>query len=117
MLMLMLITTSRACFGLGRQAAFLGDDGGQDRDDDDEETDDVSSELLPLPEDGFASSVISTPSIGAQAEVAASMIAATVSGGISDGVPPPKKIDPSRRPGSKAASCARSQSSAARHVS
>ena len=30
---------------------------------------------------------------------AASIRAATVAGGISDGVPPPKKIEPSRRPG------------------
>jgi hypothetical protein len=40
-----------------------------------------------------------------------------VAGGISDGVPPPKKIEPIVLPGSSAASCARSASSAARHAS
>ena len=48
---------------------------------------------------------------------AASITAATVAGSISDGVPPPKKIEVSRRPGSSRASCARSASSASRHAS
>ena len=40
--------------------------------------------------------------------------AATVAGGISEGVPPPKKMLARRRPGSCAASCARSASRASR---
>ena len=42
----------------------------------------------------MASSVISIPGVKPQWASAASMIAATVSGGISEGVPPPKKIEP-----------------------
>jgi hypothetical protein len=45
------------------------------------------------------------------------MTAATVAGSIRDGVPPPKKIDVTLRPGSKRASCAKSSSSASRHAS
>jgi hypothetical protein len=41
----------------------------------------------------------------------------TVAGGISEGVPPPKKIEPRGRPGSRAASWARSASIAPRHAS
>ena len=49
--------------------------------------------------------------------IAASITASTVAGSISDGVPPPKKIEVSFRPGSSRASCARSASSASRHSS
>ena len=42
---------------------------------------------------GLASSVISTSSAAAQCPRAAVMTASTVAGGISDGVPPPKKIE------------------------
>ena len=45
------------------------------------------------------------------------MIAAAVAGSISEGVPPPKKIEVSVRPGSSRASCARSASKASRHAS
>ena len=38
-------------------------------------------------------------SAGSQHALAVSIAAATVSGGISDGVPPPKKTVSSRRPG------------------
>ena len=48
---------------------------------------------------------------------AASIRAATVAGSISDGVPPPKKIEVRVRPGSSRASWARSASSASRHAS
>ena len=41
-------------------------------------------------------------SAAVQCSRAASMMAATVAGSISEGVPPPKKIDVSRRPGSSA---------------
>ena len=51
-----------------------------------------------------------------KADMAAAITAATVSGGIRLGVPPPKKIDETLRPCSKAASCRRSASSAARHA-
>jgi len=47
---------------------------------------------------------------------AASISAAIVAGGISEGVPPPKKIEPSVRPEVSAASWARSASSASRHA-
>src|SRR3546814_3562157 len=50
---------------------------------------------------GFASSVISQSSANPHVSSAAAITAATVSGGIRLGVPPPKKIDESRRPGSK----------------
>ena len=42
--------------------------------------------------------------------------AATVAGGIRLGVPPPKKIEETRRPGDSAASCAMSASNAAHHA-
>ncbi len=45
------------------------------------------------------------------------MIASAVAGSISDGVPPPKKMEPRRRSGSSAASWARSAKSASRHSS
>jgi hypothetical protein len=66
-------------------------------------------------DDGLASSVISTSSAKPQWRPAASISAATVAGGMSEGVPPPKKIEPSRRPGRTAASQARSASRASRH--
>ncbi|MDQ1158628.1 hypothetical protein QE385_002955 [Sphingomonas sp. SORGH_AS 950] len=67
-------------------------------------------------EEGLASSVISIPSAKPQWRSAASRIEATVAGGISEGVPPPKKIEVSRRSGSASASCARSASSAFCHA-
>jgi hypothetical protein len=48
--------------------------------------------------------------------VAASISAPAIRGGISEGVPPPKKMDVSLRWGSKAASWARSASSAFCHA-
>jgi len=48
---------------------------------------------------GFASSVISISGAGSHRRCAVSITNATVAGGISDGVPPPKKMLPSgRRP-------------------
>jgi hypothetical protein len=55
-------------------------------------------------EEGLASSVISMPGAKPQCRSAASISAATVSGGISEGVPPPKKIEPSGPPGQQRAS-------------
>ena len=62
-----------------------------------------------------ASNVISQASLNPQRASAASISAATVPGGISDGVPPPKKIEVSSRPPVRVASCAMSASSAACH--
>ncbi len=76
----------------------------------------MSAKRAASTEEGLASSVISMPGAKPQCASAASITAATVSGGISEGVPPPKKIEPSRRPGNAAASCARSASMAARQA-
>jgi hypothetical protein len=65
----------------------------------------------------LASSVISILLSATQWRLAASITASTVAGSISDGVPPPKKMEVSVRPGSSRASCARSASKASRHAS
>ena len=52
---------------------------------------------------GLASSEISTSGARLQFLAMASSIAATVEGNISDGVPPPRKIDVTSRPGARAA--------------
>jgi hypothetical protein len=49
--------------------------------------------------------VISQSTVSPHSFSASPIRAATVAGGISDGVPPPKKIEPTLRPGSSAASC------------
>ena len=54
---------------------------------------------------------------GFQYAQAESITAATVAGSISEGVPPPKKIEVSVRPGRSRASCFRSASKASRHAS
>ena len=63
---------------------------------------------------GLASSVISMSGSGSNAALASAIRAATVSGSIRLGVPPPKKIEPSCRRPSRAASQASSARSAAR---
>jgi len=63
---------------------------------------------------GLASRVISISSAGWKALVASSISAATVSGCIRLGVPPPKKMEPSRRRPRRAASQASSRRNAAR---
>ena len=52
---------------------------------------------------GLASSVISTSGAIDQCRATASRIAPTVAGCISDGVPPPKKMVETMRPGTRAA--------------
>src|SRR3954453_10454719 len=68
-------------------------------------------------DEGLASRVISTSGGNPQCRSAASINAATVAGGISEGVPPPKKSEVRRRPGVAAASYARSASNASRQLS
>jgi hypothetical protein len=64
---------------------------------------------------GLASSVTSMSASASQCLRAAPISAATVAGSISDGVPPPKKIEVNRLPPRSLASWARSASSASRH--
>ena len=64
----------------------------------------MSAKRAASTEEGLASSVISMSGSAGQWRVAASITAATVAGGMSEGVPPPKKIEPKRRPGNAAAS-------------
>jgi hypothetical protein len=63
---------------------------------------------------GLASSVISTSRAVSHSSRVRSITAAAVSGSISDGVPPPKNIVSTRRPGASRAACSSSVSSALR---
>ena len=64
---------------------------------------------------GLASRVISAPAASVHRAAARSMTAAAVSGGISEGVPPPKNMLVTCAPGSSAEKWSSSRSSAPRH--